>query len=142
MHLPPDRPTLATRMSTLKTFIVEDNKVNQQVIAGLLKRHGLGAVMTADGVEALQRLTAAHGDFDLVFMDCEMPNMDGYTATARLRQWEAAAGVRPVVICGVSAHVLQEFRDRAAQAGMDDFIAKPLRREDLLRVLQNVAARR
>ncbi|MFP5430006.1 MAG: ATP-binding protein [Gammaproteobacteria bacterium] len=141
--LPPGaRPQPVRDVSGLRVLVAEDNKVNQQVIAGLLKRHGLGAVMTADGVEALQRLTAAHGDFDLVFMDCEMPNMDGYTATARLRQWEAAAGVRPVVICGVSAHVLQEFRDRAVQAGMDDFIAKPLRREDLLRVLQNVAARR
>lgn len=141
--LPPGmRPRPVRDVSGLRVLVAEDNKVNQQVIAGLLRKQGLEAVMTSDGVEALQRLTASHGDFDLVFMDCEMPNMDGYTATSRLRQWEALAQVPPLFVCGVSAHVMQEFKDRALQAGMDDFIAKPLRRADLLRILLEVAERR
>ena len=138
--LPPGaRPRPVRDVSGLRVLVAEDNPVNQQVIAGLLKKHGVMPVMAADGVEALQRLTSSHAAFDMVFMDCEMPNMDGYTATERLRQWEAHQGVPPLFICGVSAHVLQEFRDRALQAGMNEFIAKPLRRDDLLRVLMDVA---
>ena len=73
--------------------------------------------------------------FDAVFMDCEMPNMDGYTATERIRQWEQAEKRPPVFICGVSAHVIREYRERALAVGMDDFVAKPLQREELERVL-------
>ncbi|HQV41481.1 MAG: response regulator [Moraxellaceae bacterium] len=135
------RPQPIRDISGLRVLVAEDNKVNQQVIGGLLKKYGLHAVMTKDGVEALQHLTAHHQDFDLVFMDCEMPNMDGYAATTRLRQWEATEGVSPIFICGVSAHVIKEFKDRALQAGMDDFIVKPLHRADLLRILQDVAGR-
>lgn len=133
------RPRPVIDISGLRVLVAEDNPVNQQVIAGLLKKYGLLAVMASDGVEALQRLTGAHGAFDLVFMDCEMPNMDGYTATTRLRQWESDMGVLPLHVCGVSAHVMAEFRERALGAGMDDFIAKPLRRNDLLHVLMDVA---
>lgn len=138
--LPPGtRPRPMVDISGLRVLVAEDNPVNQQVIAGFLRKHGLNAVMASDGVEALQRLTANHDAFDLVFMDCEMPNMDGYTATSRLRRWEADAGLKPVHICGVSAHVMAEYRERAMQSGMSDFIAKPLRRPDLLRVLMDVA---
>jgi signal transduction histidine kinase/integral membrane sensor domain MASE1/ActR/RegA family two-component response regulator len=141
--LPPgQRPRPVRDVSKLRILVAEDNKVNQQVIAGLLKKQGLEAVMTSDGVEALQCLTARHDAFDLVFMDCEMPNMDGYTATARLRQFEASTGVSRLFVCGVSAHVMPEFREQALQAGMDTFIAKPLRRAELLRVLMDVAEQR
>ena len=96
---------------------------------------GVPMRMVADGVEALHVLTAERQHFDAVLMDCEMPNMDGYTATERLRQWEHSEGRAPLFICGVSAHVMGEFRERCFSAGMSDFIAKPIRREELLRVL-------
>jgi signal transduction histidine kinase/ActR/RegA family two-component response regulator len=141
--LPPGmRPQPVRDVSQLRVLVAEDNKVNQQVIAGLLKKQGLEAVMASDGVEALQHLISRHSDVDLVFMDCEMPNMDGYTATERLRQRESGTNLPRVYVCGVSAHVMPEFRMRALQAGMDDFIAKPLRRAELLRVLTEVAERK
>ncbi|MCC2636995.1 MAG: response regulator [Moraxellaceae bacterium] len=119
----------------LRVLVAEDNPVNQQVIAGFLRRHGVTPRLVGDGVEALHVLTSERQVFDAVFMDCEMPNMDGYTATERIRQWEAAENRAPVFICGVSAHVIREYRERALAIGMDDFIAKPLQRDELERIL-------
>jgi signal transduction histidine kinase/CheY-like chemotaxis protein len=124
----------------LRALVVEDNVVNQQVISGFLKRQGITAKVVVDGVEALHVLTTERQTFDVIFMDCEMPNMDGYTATERIRQWESAEGLPPVFICGVSAHVIREYRERALLVGMDDFIAKPLQREELERVLEILKA--
>ncbi|MDF2446746.1 MAG: hypothetical protein K0S46_1982 [Moraxellaceae bacterium] len=126
----------------LRVLVVEDNPVNQQVLAGFLRRHGITPRLVGDGVEALHVLTSERQEFDAVFMDCEMPNMDGYTATERIRQWEKAERLPPVFICGVSAHVIREYRDRALAIGMDDFIAKPLQREELERVLEILKAQR
>ncbi|MDI1301475.1 MAG: ATP-binding protein [bacterium] len=123
----------------VRVLVVEDNTVNQLVIAGLLKKLGVVPRIASDGVEALHVLTSERQVFDVVFMDCEMPNMDGYTATRRLRQWQQAEHKAPVFICGVSAHVIKEYRDRAMAAGMDDFIPKPLRSEELRRILEKVS---
>ncbi|MDQ8036495.1 MAG: ATP-binding protein [Pedobacter sp.] len=120
----------------LRALVVEDNVVNQQVLSGLLKKAGVAMRVVVDGVEALHVLTSERQAFDLVLMDCEMPNMDGYTATQRLRQWEDVEARSPLYICGVSAHVMAEYRDRAMTVGMDDFIAKPVRRDELQRVLE------
>ncbi len=120
----------------IKALVVEDNVVNQQVLSGFLKKSGVSLRIVADGVEALHVLTAERQAFDLVLMDCEMPNMDGYTATQRLRLWEKAESRSPLYICGVSAHVMPEYRARAIAVGMDDFIAKPLRQEEVQRVLE------
>ncbi|MFN3587207.1 MAG: ATP-binding protein, partial [Moraxellaceae bacterium] len=140
--LPPGFQALPlANLGDLRVLVAEDNPVNQQVIAGLLKKHRITPLLANDGVQVLQQVTSG-APFDLVFMDCEMPNMDGYTATERIRQWEVAAGRAPVFICGVSAHVMPEFRARALVAGMNDFISKPLRRAELLRVLVDISGAR
>ncbi len=126
----------------LRALVVEDNVVNQQVLAGMLKKAGVVLRLVADGVEALHVLTSERQPFDLVLMDCEMPNMDGYTATARLRQWEQVEARPALFICGVSAHVMPEFRERAMAVGMDDFIAKPVRLEELQRALEMALRRK
>lgn len=128
-------PGVVTAGGGMRVLVAEDNPVNQQVIAGFLRRHGITPRLVGDGVEALHVITAERQHFDAVFMDCEMPNMDGYTATERIRQWEVAEHLPRVFICGVSAHVIREYRDRALAIGMDDFIAKPLQREELERIL-------
>ena len=127
--------------SELSVLVVEDNVVNQQVLNGLLKRAGALTRVVVDGVEALHVLTSERQSFDLVLMDCEMPNMDGYTATQRLRQWEDVEARSPLYICGVSAHVMAEYRERAMAAGMDDFIAKPYEPEALSAVLERTRMR-
>ncbi len=120
----------------LRVLVADDNAINRMVISSQLKYLGVTAQQVEDGARALERLQTEHDDFDLVFMDCEMPVMDGYTATQRLREWEQAQGRKPVFVCGASAHALPEYRERAISAGMNDFITKPLRMADVQRVLQ------
>jgi signal transduction histidine kinase len=139
--IPAAATTATVSSSALRVLVAEDNPVNQQVIAGFLRRHDIVPRLVGDGVEALHVLTAERQSFDAVFMDCEMPNMDGYTATQRIRQWEHAEQRNPLFICGVSAHVMREYRDRAFAVGMDDFVAKPLQRSELERVLGLVRLR-
>jgi signal transduction histidine kinase/CheY-like chemotaxis protein len=123
----------------LRILVAEDNAINQLVVSAQLKHMGAQPRMVNDGVEALNLLTTEHDAFDVVFMDCEMPHMDGYTATQHLRQWEQANQLAPVFICGASAHAMAEYRERALSLGMNAFITKPLRIEDLQRILELVS---
>jgi signal transduction histidine kinase/ActR/RegA family two-component response regulator len=123
----------------LRVLLVDDHPLNQQVIAAQLKRLGVQAHVANDGAQALQLLMTEQGGFDLVFMDCEMPVMDGYVATQTLRAWEQAQQRKATFVCGASAHAMPEFRERALATGMNQFITKPLRIEDLQQILLIVA---
>jgi signal transduction histidine kinase len=124
--------------SGLRVLLVDDHDLNQMVITEQLKLFGVKPRIVADGVQALITITEDLQQFDLVLMDCEMPKLDGYTATQRLRQWEQTHQRPPVYICGVSAHALPEFRERALAAGMDHFVTKPLQIQTLGKVLDVV----
>jgi CheY-like chemotaxis protein len=128
-------------LSGLRVLVAEDNPTNQMVIKGMLRKYGIKPLVANDGLEALQlRMTHDHG-FDVILMDCEMPNMDGYTATRRIRSWEQEQDLTPVLIYGVSAHALQEYHDQGLQAGMNDFLVKPLKQDELSRALTQVMTR-
>ncbi len=133
---------IPNEFSHLQVLVVDDYPINQQVIAAQLKRLGVQAHMAHDGAQALQILTTGKDKFDLVFMDCEMPVMDGYAATLGLREWEQTRQLAPTYVCGASAHAMAEYRDRAIAVGMNEFISKPLRIEDLQQVLSIVASRK
>jgi signal transduction histidine kinase/CheY-like chemotaxis protein len=122
---PPAGPVLAR--ATL--LVAEDNAVNQLVITGMLAKRGLEADVVADGAQAVEALEP--GRHAAVLMDCQMPVVDGYEATARLR----ANGVR-VPIIAMTAHALEGDRERCLAAGMDDYLAKPLRGDQLDAVLE------
>jgi signal transduction histidine kinase/DNA-binding response OmpR family regulator len=111
---------------TARVLVVEDNRVNQRVARAMLEAMGLKPVMAANGLEALRHLEAE--PCDLVFMDCQMPEMDGFTATARIRAREAGQGVRLPIIA-MTAHALEGDRELCLAAGMDDYLTKPLSRE-------------
>ncbi len=104
-----------------KVLLVEDNPINQELAFELLVGHGLIVEVAGHGQEALELL--AESDFDGVLMDCQMPVMDGYTATRKIRQ-QARREDLPVI--AMTANVMKGDRDRALAAGMNDFIAKPL----------------
>jgi CheY-like chemotaxis protein/HPt (histidine-containing phosphotransfer) domain-containing protein len=110
-------------------LVAEDNEVNQLVIETMLSKRGFAVDIANDGAEALAKL--AHGEYAAVFMDCQMPNVDGYEATGRIR----AQGLRVPVIA-MTAHAMAGDRERCLAAGMDDYLSKPLRPEALDEVLQ------
>jgi two-component system, sensor histidine kinase and response regulator len=111
----------------LRVLVVEDDKVNQLVVAGMLRQLAHHADCVADGIEALQALHERA--YDVVLMDIRMPNMDGIEAARRIRRMEGAAARIPII--ALTANATTEERLRCEAAGMDDFMSKPFRRAEL-----------
>jgi len=118
--------------SDVRVLVVEDNSVNQRVAVRLLRKLGACADVVGNGLEALE-LLKTHS-YDFVFMDCQMPEMDGYETSAQIRLMTGAN--RNVRIIALTADAITGSRERCAEAGMDDFITKPVHFEDFVRVLQ------
>lgn len=105
-----------------RSVVAEDNATNRYVASLMLRNLGCSVELAADGREALRRVDAA--DYDIVFMDCEMPEMDGFEATAAIRSRLDAKAWVPIV--AVTAQAMQGDRERCLRAGMDDYISKPV----------------
>ena len=114
-----------------RVLVAEDNVVNQLVIEGMLVKRGFAVDVAADGREALAKL--AQGDYAAVFMDCQMPVLDGYETTGRIRASERDSRL-PVI--AMTAHAMAGDRERCLDAGMDDYLSKPLRPEALDAVVE------
>ncbi|GAB0056485.1 Sensor histidine kinase RcsC [Candidatus Magnetaquicoccaceae bacterium FCR-1] len=108
----------------LRLLLVEDDPINRKVISVMLRKVGLEFQSAENGVEALEKLRGNR--FDLVLMDCQMPLMDGFTATREWRKWEESKGLSRLPIVAVTAFALQEDKERCFASGMDDYLAKPL----------------
>ena len=119
-----------------KVLLVEDNEINRMVARGMLATSGHEVIEAADGVQAL----ACHAaqTFDCILMDIQMPVMGGIEATRQIRAREAALGSSPVPIIALTANAMQGDRERFLAAGMNDFLAKPYERAELLAVLAQV----
>jgi two-component system sensor histidine kinase/response regulator len=115
-----------------RILLVEDEPVNVQVSTRMLEKGGFVVDLAANGAEAVEAMAA--GSYDAVLMDCQMPVMDGYEATARIRAREAAGGRRTPIIA-MTASARQEDLDRCIAAGMDDYVSKPVRGSHLLSVV-------
>ena len=113
-----------------KILIVEDNEINQLIAREHLSQH---KTMTArNGKEALEALNRMKLKFDMVLMDCHMPEMDGFEATRRIRSGEAGEAYSTVPIVALTANAMKGDRERCEKAGMDDYISKPFTADDLL----------
>ena len=119
-----------------KILIVEDNAVNQMVVEGLLKRLGLQYAVAVDGEEAVALYKHKYDEYSLIFMDCEMPNMDGYSATRLIRQFEQDNNLQRIPIVALTAHVVQEHQEKIVTAGMDACLAKPIEVKVFSEILQ------
>jgi len=115
----------------LRVLVAEDNVINQKVASRLLNRLGVRVDVAADGAEAVHMVRTL--PYDLVFMDCQMPEMDGYTATREIRRLQKP-GQRLTVIA-MTAEALAGARERCLEAGMDDYISKPVKLDDLTQML-------
>jgi len=124
-HVPAGAPTASnhTVPSKLRLLIVEDNAINQAVAKGMAARLGYSCDVAANGVEALEALERRH--YDALLMDCQMPVMDGFAATAEIRRREA--GTNPVPIIAMTAGAMVEDRERCISSGMNDYLAKPVK---------------
>jgi PAS domain S-box-containing protein len=125
--MPQDSP-LESQPIRARVLVVEDNIVNQQVAARILERRGCFVDVVANGREALD-LSAKIG-YDCIFMDCQMPEMDGFTATSLLREREKETGTH-VPIIAMTANAMQGDREHCLLAGMDDYIAKPVKHNEM-----------
>ncbi len=126
----------APRVEQPKTvLLVEDNVINQQVARRMLEILGYQVCVAVNGFEALERFQAQPPD--AILMDCQLPEMDGYTATQHIREQERTLG-RHVPIIALTANALAGERERCLAAGMDDYLAKPFRMKDLEEVMQRV----
>ena len=119
---------------TLDVLVVEDNPVNQLYCQAVLERLGHRVSLAGDGFAAVEM--AATRPFDLILMDCQMPILDGFQATLRLRQAETAAGMPRRRIVAVTATAMDEDRQRCIDAGMDDVLIKPFSPEDIARAIE------
>jgi CheY-like chemotaxis protein len=132
-------PEADEELSSGLALVAEDSRTNQMVASLMLKRLGWRVDVVSTGAEAvaMYRDTA----YDLVFMDCHMPVMDGFQATEEIRRLEARAH-RRVPIIATTASVMPEERERCLRAGMDDFVAKPIQLRDMRRVVSQWAPER
>ncbi|HMZ81605.1 MAG TPA: ATP-binding protein, partial [Acidobacteriota bacterium] len=121
----------------LRVLVAEDSAVNQRVAVKMLEKLGCRADVVANGLEAVNALKLL--PYDLVFMDCQMPEMDGFEATSEIRKWELSESTfpDPIPIIAMTANAMQGDRERCLAAGMDDYVAKPVRFESLEAVVQH-----
>ena len=117
---------------SVRVLVAEDNAVNQKVAVRMLERLGLRPDVAVDGREAVRLCTML--PYDLIFMDCQMPEMDGYAATAEIRKRQGSNG--RVAIIAMTAEAMDGSREQCITAGMDDYIAKPVRLDDLIEALK------
>ncbi len=119
------------RFDQLQVLVAEDNSINRDVIKALLASLHIQPIICHDGQEAVDAYRTSGGAFDLILMDCEMPIMDGYEATAAIRHIENESALPTRPIAALTAHVLDEQRQAMRDAGMDHFLGKPVRKRAL-----------
>jgi signal transduction histidine kinase/CheY-like chemotaxis protein len=110
-------------------LVAEDNPINQMVIQKQLQRLGFTSQLVSNGLEAIAAIRVSN--FDLLLMDCQMPEMDGFEATSQIRKLQLAHGNKPIPIIALTAHALQDDQGRCIKAGMDSYLSKPIKMDVL-----------
>ena len=136
----PDGPPQAKATRNLRILLVEDNEVNRNLVTRLLEKQGHNVVVARNGREAVAAVQHGPGGvFDLILMDVQMPDMDGFETTAAIRARELLTGGH-VPIIAVTAHAMKGDRERCLAAGMDGYLSKPIRVRELLDLLREYGA--
>ena len=125
---------------SVRILLAEDNPVNQKLAKLMLTKAGYQVEVADNGREAVEKYTASPEDFDLIFMDIQMPEMDGLAATKAIRKWESQTAQptsQNLPIIAMTAHAMKGDREICLEAGMDDYVAKPIKRELVFEMLDN-----
>jgi CheY-like chemotaxis protein len=124
-------PSVVSSPTAARLLLAEDNPVNQEVARSMLEVMGYDVTVVGDGETALR--AATNQRFDLILMDCQMPRLDGYAATVRLREFEATqnTGARPIPVIALTANAMVGDRERCLAAGMNDYMSKPFSQQQL-----------
>ena len=125
--------------SHLSVLVAEDNAVNRMVIRGLLGKMNIEPTSVENGVEVLAAVVQNPTAYDVILMDCEMPEMDGFEATRRIRQFEREHNLDATPIVALTAHVLPEHREAVFTSGMDDYLGKPITLDQLYATFKRLA---
>jgi CheY-like chemotaxis protein len=115
----------------VKVLLVEDNKVNQKVAEAILRKAGCLVDIAGNGQDAIQQIRK--GSYDVVLMDCQMPIMDGFEATAQIRAMHSEISQIPII--AITAHAMKDDRQKCIDGGMNDYISKPVSRKDLVALI-------
>ena len=123
----------------LRVLLAEDNEINRLVAEKILQKGGFSCVTVGDGTDAVEAVQRE--SFDLILMDCQMPEMDGFEATRQIREWEEMTGrLRCIHIIALTANAMKGDRERCLEAGMDDYLSKPVDPSTLLQKLRDFQA--
>jgi len=120
-------------LKDVNILLAEDNSINQKLMVHLLEKYGCSITPASNGKEAFEQTHKQN--FDIILMDCQMPEMDGYEATKKIRKWEHKHKKIPAVIVAVTANALKGDKEKCLAAGMDDYISKPITKNDLELIL-------
>ncbi len=131
-------PAVAQPRTGFDILLAEDNRTNQLVAVGILQKMGHRVVVAENGKRALEILESSA--FDAILMDVQMPEMDGFEATAAIRRKQSRIGIYTPIIA-MTAHAMEGDRERCIDAGMDDYISKPIRGDVLADVLKTYCRR-
>ncbi len=131
---------LPERLRHKRVLVAEDNAVNQMVVKGMLNKINIEFDFANDGAIAVEKYRDSQQAFDLILMDCEMPNMDGFEATRAIRAFEQQHKRPPIPIVALTAHVMQEHQEKSVASGMNGHLAKPLELERLRETLLTLLA--
>lgn len=133
----PDRAAQATNDVGMNVLVVEDNLLNASLVKLMLERHGCAVSCVSNGADALDSMRRT--EWDIVLMDCQMPQLDGYDTTRRRREFERVDGLSRMPIVALTANAMPEDRQKCLDAGMDDYLTKPVVLDDLRAMLMRRA---